>query len=982
VGASVWQTDNIHSTEERLIGYYSKKFTSAALNYTVSELELLGIVTCLHAIKYLKNGPIQIFTDHSCLIHLMNSTAELPSLRMKRLYERLSGFSFTLNYKRGCELVVADFLSRQDYYDDVDMKDPIPMALACRQKTDKPPLVATCKQPQVRVVTRSQSKAHKTQPDQPPDWTDIPEAALDPDLVKHHDQQLEDELIAQPAQTFNEESADNSMGQPSLADPNSMSNKSGLVEHNLHNPEPHLDIPEGSVIPTLTPPTPRPPEEIIGSNPPPELYQPLSHLFRPNCPLQITHKKLPRQCDLQSFIDKVKSRSLRNYSIPIPTQNIALQQRDDPYFRDIYMFLKAGVLPSHPKVARNVKSLAEDYILVNEVLFKILETNDEQQFRLLLTIPDKSAPYIIAMYHNSLWSAHFGLKKTFQQIRNKFFIPQLYEKLQRYIQSCDTCQERKVPQSSEPRHDFVPRYITHHEPFAHLHMDIKYMFPGVQGNNFILLVVDLCTRYVLAFALKRISAIDVAEIVLQKICLVYGFCTSLTTDQGREFDNKVMQYLTKSCNINRHFCTVASHESLMAERHIKTLSEVLIGKIKNYGNLWPIFVSAATYAINTAPCTLLDGLSPYEMLFARPPRDPMGLTTNVLIPEAPMAVQEYITSLKKRLELIGTTATDLHNKYQREQFIDQARQINRKPLFQCGDLVYLMMPRLSALNTNSSKIRTHYVGPLVIQSVYDDRQVTLCDLSGQPIYGLFSIKRLKRAYFKVKDKNATTVHDIAKAMAKLDDLRKEQNKTVQVNPQSLFCLRNGQTPAIDDINKYLRCVDDNRPLTNACEIPLAPYCRAKQDVNNMPAVFAAQGGQTEVYDQDEDDQPGLVEALFLDKIRYKFGYLEVLITNRKGFHEWIRVHDDSRLDLQEMIMWPVVDDSLLKPTGRINIYFQGKPDKTNNKKIDKILLANLPVSGSLLKFARGKGKTNKQISKSSNKIKRKVEFVQHKESIQ
>ena len=93
---------------------------------------------------------------------------------------------------------------------------------------------------------------------------------------------------------------------------------------------------------------------------------------------------------------------MRDFSIPLQTQEISLQQRADPYFKDIFEFPKAGVLPSNNKRARNAKQLAEDYVLVNQVLFKVIETKDSEKFRLVLAIPDKCVPYLFSMSHDSL----------------------------------------------------------------------------------------------------------------------------------------------------------------------------------------------------------------------------------------------------------------------------------------------------------------------------------------------------------------------------------------------------------------------------------------------------------------------------------------------------------------------------------------------------------------------------------------------------
>ena len=49
-GASLWQIQN---NKERCVGYYSKRLPPARKNYGVSELELTGMLICIHAFRYL-----------------------------------------------------------------------------------------------------------------------------------------------------------------------------------------------------------------------------------------------------------------------------------------------------------------------------------------------------------------------------------------------------------------------------------------------------------------------------------------------------------------------------------------------------------------------------------------------------------------------------------------------------------------------------------------------------------------------------------------------------------------------------------------------------------------------------------------------------------------------------------------------------------------------------------------------------------------
>ena len=56
-------------------------------------------------------------TDHLSLIHIIKSIAEPATVRIKRLLELISSYSFYLNYIKGKDMVLSDFLSRQNSND-------------------------------------------------------------------------------------------------------------------------------------------------------------------------------------------------------------------------------------------------------------------------------------------------------------------------------------------------------------------------------------------------------------------------------------------------------------------------------------------------------------------------------------------------------------------------------------------------------------------------------------------------------------------------------------------------------------------------------------------------------------------------------------------------------------------------------------------------------------------------------------------------
>lgn len=100
---------------EKPIAYMSKTLSGPQRNYSITERELLSVITALeHWRCYLDNGQkFIIYTDHSALQWFLR--LDNPTGRLARWCIRLSMFNFEIKHKRGSEHLVPDMLSRIDH---------------------------------------------------------------------------------------------------------------------------------------------------------------------------------------------------------------------------------------------------------------------------------------------------------------------------------------------------------------------------------------------------------------------------------------------------------------------------------------------------------------------------------------------------------------------------------------------------------------------------------------------------------------------------------------------------------------------------------------------------------------------------------------------------------------------------------------------------------------------------------------------------
>ena len=115
----------------RLIAYCSKKLPEAVQRYSISELELTGLLANISVFKHiLKNVKFTVFCDHSALVYIIHAKKELPTMRLKKLIENLNAYCFVIRFLKGKEMHISDFLSRHPIEDGESPFEIIPIAFA------------------------------------------------------------------------------------------------------------------------------------------------------------------------------------------------------------------------------------------------------------------------------------------------------------------------------------------------------------------------------------------------------------------------------------------------------------------------------------------------------------------------------------------------------------------------------------------------------------------------------------------------------------------------------------------------------------------------------------------------------------------------------------------------------------------------------------------------------------------------------------
>ena len=117
----------------------------------------------------------------------------------------------------------------------------------------------------------------------------------------------------------------------------------------------------------------------------------------------------------------IQRKVLKGTYLPVVIKKIQDRYLTSTHFKDIYLYLSQNKLPISKITIRMVETLAERFILLDSLLFKIAPEKETT----VLVVPETCADKIIILYHSCLFMGHQGVIKTYLTISEKYFIPNL-----------------------------------------------------------------------------------------------------------------------------------------------------------------------------------------------------------------------------------------------------------------------------------------------------------------------------------------------------------------------------------------------------------------------------------------------------------------------------------------------------------------------------------------------------------------------------
>ena len=423
------------------------------------------------------------------------------------------------------------------------------------------------------------------------------------------------------------------------------------------------------------------------------------------------------------------------------------------YFKDIYIYLAHNGLPRKKAAMKRVELLAEKYIMLDSLLFKLTTIPGKETA--LLAIPETCADKIITLYHSNLFAGHQGVIKTYLTISDRFYIPNLMHYLRLYIKGCHIYQLNR--KDKLPERQLQPRINLNYRPLLRLSMDLKVMPKSYKGDRYILCVIDKVTNYIITAPVKQAKSEEIGEILINSVFSKYCVPDYIIMDLDSAFMSSLMSYLFKKLGIKIKTVAPYNHQSLQAEHGIKSLSNILTKHLTKSGGMWIDYLPFATLEHNMY--NIISNYSLYELVFGRKPKLLLDLETDPDI-KVLVTYKEYYERLEQRLKYLQKVLLDF--KMRCLALLNKDREYFQ---YNSGDLVYLISPLTSQSRTASRKIMVKYVGPLVVYKIIDLHNYLLMMLDGKLLRGLFEHKRIKPAIIRTSEGNVNNLSHLKQVMS-------------------------------------------------------------------------------------------------------------------------------------------------------------------------------------------------------------------------
>ena len=313
--------------------------------------------------------------------------------------------------------------------------------------------------------------------------------------------------------------------------------------------------------------------------------------------------------------------------------------------------------------------------------------NDVQEVERVV-VPQHRRHGLLHAYHTMPTTGHRGHQVLYQAVSQRYYWNGMYSDCVDFVSRCEVCGTRRPLRARYAREARLTQ--TPPRPFHSLGLDIKGPLPTTtNGNTYILVVVCLLTRFVIAIALPNVDSSTIARALVDHVFSIHGAPYNMQMDNASYFTSTLMQKLTELYGI-KHI-TVLPYQPTAngtSEAMVKRISYAL-QRHSNALRRWDAPLSMLVHGLNTVEVNEL-GETPFYSVFGR---DAVGIAELAWpdLQKLDVDGSDFVRSLAALLREIWSNLKQASDEKKRKDMVkanEQRSKAEPEPL-QVGDYVWV-----------------------------------------------------------------------------------------------------------------------------------------------------------------------------------------------------------------------------------------------------------------------------------------------------
>ncbi|XP_068118921.1 uncharacterized protein [Hyperolius riggenbachi] len=399
-------------------------------------------------------------------------------------------------------------------------------------------------------------------------------------------------------------------------------------------------------------------------------------------------------------------------------QDLRRDQLEDPLCRLTLKALESQqpelLQTEVPEEAKLVYKEYNRLQLRNGLIYRQAPVDDIQE-KWQLLLPKKHRTTVLGALHDE--HGHLGAERTFHLVRDRFYWPCMKAEVESYCHSCLRCIQRKTLSSRA-----APMgHLQSQSPMELVCMDFLCLEPDSSGQGNVLVVTDHFTRYAQAFPTKDQKASTVAKVLIEKFFVHYGLPQKLHSDQGRDFESKLIKELLSMLGVKKSRTTPYHPQGdPQPERFNRTLLDMLGTLPSEKKQHWSRHISAVVHAYNSTKHDST-GHSPYLLMFGREARLPVDLA---------FGISPDDTSITSHKGYVDRLRRNLKTAYEKAQIASSSREQQNKRRYDLRVRIHHLQPGDRVLLRNLGLRGQHKLSDRWSSQPY----IVCAQLPGLPVY--------------------------------------------------------------------------------------------------------------------------------------------------------------------------------------------------------------------------------------------------------